>query len=131
MAQPGVERRQRRRANVAAMATVVKDGIVVGRYVVQNLSAAGALLTGRDGAREGDGLWVRLEVPGRPQLVVRARVVRRAPAASDLMAMAIAFRHSDADGEDAVQQVVLDALEDRERSEPFFKDAEHYNRARA
>lgn len=128
MEQPGIERRQRQRASVAAMATVVKDGIVVGRYVVQNLSAAGALLTGRDGAREGDGLWVRLEVPGRPRLVVRARVVRRAAAASDLTAIAVAFRHATVDGEDAVQQVVLDALEERERAEPFFKD---YTRALA
>jgi len=128
MSEAGLERRARQRSNVAAMATVVKGETLVGRYVVQNLSAKGALLTGRDGVKEGDGLLVRLELPGVVPLVLSARVVRRATAASDLTAFAVAFRHRSADSEDAIQQVVLEALENQERAQPFFKDAEDYAR---
>jgi len=128
MSEAGLERRARQRSAVAAMATVVRGETLVGRYVVQNLSARGALLTGRDGVEEGDGLLVRLELPGQVPLVLSAKVVRRAAAASDLTAFAVAFRHRSADSEDLIHQVVLEALEDRERAQPFFKDAEHYAR---
>ena len=42
----GFERRTHRRVDVAATAIVLKRGVDSGRYLVQNLSAAGALLTG-------------------------------------------------------------------------------------
>jgi PilZ domain len=120
------ERRGERRVDVPATAIVVKGGADAGRFLVQNLSATGALLTGGDAVRVGDSVLLRLEVMGHRPVVIQARVLRRASASSDVTALAVEFRHRSPDTEDAIQQVVLDALEDAVKSEPFFKDAEFY-----
>jgi len=129
MAELWQERRSQRRAGVAALASLVREGVTVGRFLVQNLSASGALLTGRDLAKDGDLLLVRLELPGRAPMSLSARVVRRVPTPSDLTAFAVEFRHRSPDTEDAIQQVVLDALEAAVDAAPFFDAAEHDARA--
>lgn len=120
------ERRVHQRADLAAVAIVVRGGTDVGRFLVQNLSAAGALLTGGNGAQVGDSVLIRLEVSGHTPVVVNARVLRRAQT-DDVTALAVEFRHRSPDTEDAIHEAVLGALEDAERSQPFFKDAEHYS----
>jgi len=126
MTSVGLERRTHRRIDVAATAIVLKHGVDSGRYLVQNLSAAGALLTGGDTVEVGDSLLVRIEMTGRTPVVVGARVVRSAKAAPDMTALAVEFKHSSPDTEDAIHEAVLDALEEAVKSEPFFKDVDHY-----
>jgi hypothetical protein len=122
-----VERRHHQRVDVRATAILERGGQRA-RYLVQNLSAHGALLTGTDDVADATPLDLELELPGRDRVSVRAKVLRRAPAAGDMVALAVAFRHRSPDTEDAIQQAVLEALEEAHRSEPFYKDAEYYER---
>lgn len=126
MSEVKYERRGERRVDVPATAVVVKGGADAGRFLVQNLSATGALLTGGDGVNVGDSVLLRLEVSGHRPVVILARVVRRAAAASEVAVLAVEFRHRSPDTEDAIQQVVLDVLEEAVKSEPFFKNVEFY-----
>lgn len=126
MATHGIERRKHRRVDLPATAVLIRGGLDAGRYVVQNLSAAGALLTGDGDVEVGTPVQFRLEMDGHAPVSVRGRVVRRAETVSDLVVLAVAFHHRRPDTEDAIQQAVLDALELAARSEPFFKDVSHY-----
>jgi hypothetical protein len=121
-----IERRAHSRAELPAAAVLLRVGVDAGRYVVQNLSAAGALLTGDADVAVGSPLELRLEIGGRAPVVVKGRVIRRARTIANLVALAVSFRHRSPDTEDAIQQAVLDALEIAVRSEPFFKDVRHY-----
>ena len=121
-----VERRSHRRADLPATAVLVRGGVDSGRYVVQNLSAAGALLTGDASVELGAQVELRLEFSDHTPVRVRGRVVRRAETVAEMVVLAVAFRHRSPDTEDAIQQAVLDSLEVAVRSEPFFKDASHY-----
>lgn len=121
-----IERRAHRRVDLSATAVLMRGGLDAGRFIVQNLSAAGALLTGAGIVPDEPTVQLRLEIDGRSPVVVRGRVVRRAETGADMVALAISFRHPSPDTEDAIQQAVLDALEVAVRSEPFFKDVQHY-----
>jgi hypothetical protein len=112
--------------DLPATAVLLRSGVDTGRYIVQNLSAAGALLTGDGDVTPGSEVVLRLEIDGHAPVVVRGRIVRRAETGADMVALAVSFRHRSPDTEDAIQQAVLDALELAVRSEPFFKDAQHY-----
>jgi hypothetical protein len=121
-----IERRTHRRMDLSATAVLLKSGVDTRRYIVQNLSAAGALLTGEGDVASGSEVVLRLEIHGHAPVVVRGRIVRRAETVANMVAMAVSFRHRSPDTEDAIQQAVLDALELAVRSEPFFKDVQHY-----
>jgi hypothetical protein len=121
-----IERRAHSRAELPATAVLLRGGVDAGRYIVQNLSAAGALLTGDADVDVGSPVELRLEIGSRGPVIVKGRVIRRAKTISNLVALAISFRHRSPDTEDAIQQAVLDALELAVRSEPFFKDVQHY-----
>jgi hypothetical protein len=121
-----IERRAHRRVDLPATAVLVRAGTDRGRYIVQNLSAAGALLTGDGDVPIGSPVNLRLEINGHAPVSVRGRVLRRGETVANMVALAISFRHSSPDTEDAIQQAVLDALESAVRSEPFFKDVQHY-----
>lgn len=121
-----VERRRHRRSDLPATAVLVRGGLDSGRYVVQNLSAAGALLTGDADVEVGTPVELRLEFADHDPVRVRGRVVRRAETVAEMVVLAIAFRHRSPDTEDAIHQAVLDSLEEAVRSEPFFKDVSHY-----
>ncbi len=121
-----IERRAHRRVDLPATAVLMRGGVDAGRFIVQNLSAAGALLTGHGDLPDGAAVQLRLEFDAGNRVVLRGRVVRRAETGANMVALAIAFRHASPDTEDAIQQAVLDALEVAVRSEPFFKDVQHY-----
>lgn len=118
MAYLGFERRSNRRADVPATATVVKAGAAAGRFIVANLSAAGALLIGDSELGRGDLALLRLESPGCAPVMVHARIVRGGNG-EGVNALAVEFRHRRPDTEDAIQDVVLSALEADLRSRRF------------
>lgn len=115
MAYLGFERRSNRRADVPATATLLRGGADAGRFEVANLSAAGALLIGASELGRGDHALLRLEAPGCEPVVVHARVVRGGDG-DGVNALAVEFRHRSPDTEDAIQDVVLSALEEDARS---------------
>lgn len=114
-----LERRSHPRADLGATAVLVMGGRDTARFVVQNLSARGALLTGSRSLDVARPCSLRLELGSAQPVTLRARVVRRAPIVRGLFALAVEFVHR-ADTEDAVQQAVLEALEARAGAAPFF-----------
>ncbi|GMV14194.1 MAG: PilZ domain-containing protein [Myxococcales bacterium] len=115
MAYVGFERRSNRRADVPATAVLLRGGAAGGRFDVANLSAAGALLIGASELGRGDHALLRLEAPGCEPVVVHARIVRGGDG-DGVNALAVEFRHRSPDTEDAIQDVVLSALEEDARS---------------
>jgi hypothetical protein len=125
MAYGGLERRAMRRADVPATAILVRGGADAGRFDVANLSAAGALLIGDSALGRGDHALLRIEAPGCRPVVVHARIVRGGNG-DGVNALAVEFRHRSPDTEDAIQDVVLSALEEDARSgrfEALYADA--------
>lgn len=119
MAYVGFERRSNRRADVPATAVLLRGGADAGRFAVANLSAAGALLIGESELGRGDHALLRLEAPGCESVVVHARIVRGGDG-DGVNALAVEFRHRSPDTEDAIQDVVLSALEEDARASRRF-----------
>lgn len=115
------DQRAHRRVELPASAVVLDNGQECGRYVVQNLCAAGALLTGNLGLCEGDEADFRIELAPDRAVAVRGRILRRAPIDRGLWALALELVEPSADVEDEIQQAVLEALEMAALREPFFK----------
>ena len=115
MAFEGIERRSNRRVDVPATATLVRGGATASRFIVANLSAAGALLIGDSELGRGDSALMRIESPGCEPVLVRARILRGG-SGDGVNALAVEFRHRSPDTEDAIQDVVLCALEAEARS---------------
>jgi CheY-like chemotaxis protein len=107
MVQPLVERRSHERGRIAAIAIVWSQDRRPTRYVVEDLSAGGALLSGGPELALGENLALSLHVAGVHLVDVRADVIRHAPAKGT----AVAFRNVHALDEDMIQQAVLGALE--------------------
>ncbi len=110
------ERRQSARCDVFATATLLQRGGSVGRFMVQNLSAGGALLTGGHDVRTSAPLRVLLELPGGEPLTVGAHVKRRV-VEGDLVALAVAFRHMSNSSEDRIQDAMLEMIAAAHRAE--------------
>src|SRR6266542_2582138 len=110
-----VERRIDHRASVAATAIVwIEDQRPV-RYLVDDLSAGGALLTAGPRLPVGQSLGLSLHIPSQPPLVIDGVIVRSSESSS--VALAVAFRSLNPADEDAIQQAVLTALEAQNRGE--------------
>lgn len=118
MAYVGFERRSNRRVDVPATASLVRAGEATDRFIVANLSAAGALLIGDSELGRGDSALLRLESPDCEPVFVHARVVRGGNG-DGVNALAVEFRHRSPDTEDAIHDVVLSALEADLRSQRF------------
>jgi CheY-like chemotaxis protein len=98
---------------VAAIAIVWSDDRGPSRYLVEDLSASGALLCGGPELPVRHGLGISLHVAGVHLLDLRAEVIRHCGS----RAIAVAFRDMKAGDEDAIQQAVLAALEAYRRGE--------------
>ena len=107
MVQPLVERRSHERGRVAAIAIVWSEERGPIRYVVEDLSAGGALLSGGPELAVGERLTLGLHVAGVHLVDLRAEAIRHTPARGT----AVAFRDVRALDEDMIQQAVLGALE--------------------
>ncbi len=115
------EKRAHRRVELPASAIFIEDGQESRRFVVQNLCAAGALLTGSVGLYEGQEGEFRIELTPERAVAVRGRVLRAAPIERGIWALALELVEPTADVEDEIQQAILDALEQSALTEPFFK----------
>ncbi|MBI5479920.1 MAG: PilZ domain-containing protein [Deltaproteobacteria bacterium] len=105
------ERRRHPRSEVVATAVVLATNKYAGHYLVENLSAGGALLVGDAELEPGERLKMLLQLPGRKPISLSAEVVRRQVNDAQECLFAVAFRHLSAGIEDTIQQVVLATLE--------------------
>jgi len=105
------DRRKHPRFNVPATASIFHDGLELGRYLVQNLSLGGALLTGDSKAPEDVVVQVLLELDDHRSIEIEARVVRHLYAFGQTTALAIAFEHADSYSEDMITEAMLDQME--------------------
>jgi hypothetical protein len=110
------ERRRFQRVDLRATAMLLQRGGAIGRFVVQNLSASGALLTGAHDVRRSAPLRLVLELPGGEAVTLGVRVRRRATI-GDVVALAVSFRHLQASSEDRIQEAILDQLDRSHREE--------------
>jgi CheY-like chemotaxis protein len=100
------ETRRETRAPLLATALVSKAGQECGRFKVVNLSARGALISGRPGLAVGDSVELALRLPWTPILRAEAIVVRHHADTGDQPTAALAFRAiADVDRE-AIDQAV-------------------------
>ena len=76
------ERRAHRRIDLPASAVLLRGGTEAQRFVMQNLSAAGALLTGSRPLPENRLLLFRLDLPAHAPIAVRGKVSRQAVVAA-------------------------------------------------
>lgn len=108
----GEKRRLRRGAPSATAFLSVAGGPPIGPYVVNNLSAGGALLSGIEPLPIGASLHLDLRLPGRRPIGITGVVVRAQGSAADGSAsFAIAFREVGPDLHGVIQQAVTAALE--------------------
>lgn len=104
------ERRQHPRSEVAATAVVLTANGYSGQYLVENLSAGGALLVGDARLQPGERLKVLLHLPGQP-MRISAEVLRRQGYGAEECLFPVAFRDLSPEVEDTLQEVVLATLE--------------------
>ncbi len=113
MVQPIVERRRHERGRVAAIAIVWSDDRAPQRYLVEDLSASGALLIGGPAVPIGQTIGLSLHVAGVHLLDLHGQIIRQ----SGARALAVAFRAIKPVDEDTIHQTVLGALEAFRRGE--------------
>jgi CheY-like chemotaxis protein len=107
MVQAIVERRKHERGKLSAIGIVWSNDQGPVRYVVEDLSASGALLSGGPELPLGDKIGLSLHTAGVHLVDVRAEVIRHTPTHRT----AVAFRDVRPLDEDMIQQAVLGALE--------------------
>jgi hypothetical protein len=71
------ERRYRTRAHVIGTAIVLADERYVGTFLIENVSASGALLAGDSLLSVGDQVRVLLQIRGCSRVAIRAKISRR------------------------------------------------------
>lgn len=98
------------RVDLPRTAMILQRGGPVGRFVVQNLTPQGALLTGAHAVKRSAPLRVMLELPSGEALTVGAHV-KRAAAFGDFVALSVAFRHLSESSEDRIQEAILGLLD--------------------
>lgn len=107
----GSERRQHPRARVAATASVMREREKLGDYLVENVSAGGALITLGPVLPEGTRIRMSLKLRGRRPIGAEAAVVRHAALPGGRPGFGVEFRNLPADLQDALQRAVLRELE--------------------
>jgi hypothetical protein len=103
-------KRQAARARVGATAFVLRAEGCAGPFVVDNLSAGGALLLGGSGWRPGETFEIQLRLHSGAELRTSAAVLR-CERRREEMSVAVQFQNMPADVEDALQDAVAAALE--------------------
>jgi len=107
------DRRREPRCEVAATATVLAAGSrCLGTYVVENLSAGGALLAGDAALAVGGRVRLLLHLPRRRPIGLTADVLRR-DGDPPARRFAVAFRNLTPLMQDAIQRFVLISLQRR------------------
>src|SRR5229473_6272619 len=71
------ERRHRTRAHMIGTAIVLADERYVGTFLIENVSASGALLAGDSLLSVGDQVRVLLQIRGCSRVAIRAKISRR------------------------------------------------------
>lgn len=113
MNDPRRDRRSRPRAELSSPCFLLLDGQPVGPFLVENLSAGGAMLTGGTSLPAGATVFLQLQLPGRRDpMSVAATVVRGPEATPRGASFAVEFRDLAPEDEDAIQSAVLEALEE-------------------
>lgn len=111
-----MERRSHSRGDLPITAVLFKRNATLGRFVVQNLSAGGALLTGQHDVDVDERVRVVLPLPGREPLVLSGRVVRRASAPNQLCVLGVEFEHRSPRTEDEIQEALVTEIQRRATS---------------
>ena len=112
----GTERRTQPRVAIHAAAVVIRDRVPLGLYLVENLSASGALLVGGPSLKPGEAVRVVLRVPRRRPLTVHA-VVARDHRDDEAPGVGVAFRQVPSDVQDAITELVTRGLQHRSAAE--------------
>ena len=109
------ERRKHARSRIGATAMVLRDGVVQGEYLVENLCAGGALLAcGGRVPTLAQHLQIVLRMPRRPALTLKAQVVRQESRRTGETFIALEFVHVPMWMEDVIQKAVVYSLERKE-----------------
>lgn len=109
-------RRHPRSGGVTATAVVLAENRYAGAFVVEDLSAGGALLIGDPRLDLGEYVNILLQLEGKRPLHLWAEVVRHQVREAGEHLFAVAFRNMRATEEDRIQGAVLSALERRRAS---------------
>lgn len=104
------ERRRYERRAVVASAAVLTDTKYVGTYLVENLSAGGALLVGDARLEVGERVQVLLHLPGKEPVHLVAKIVRQQVNGAAEHRFAVAFHELSSAIGNQHQQVVLATL---------------------
>ena len=102
---PRSDRRRWPRVKLPISVQVLRDHRPLGTYMVANLSAGGALLSGGPEVAPGTEIEILLHFAGRRPVALPARVVRSAPS------IAVSFHRLSPDQEDLIHDAVLSHLE--------------------
>lgn len=106
------ERRRHPRSEIVATATILSTKGNASSYLVENLSAGGALLVGGDDHLEpGARVRMLLHLPERKPLSLSAVVIRRQAHGAKGHGLAVNFQHLSPEIQDVIQEVVLTTLE--------------------
>jgi hypothetical protein len=106
-----IDRRQAPRSRTMGWAMVVAPNRYIGTFLLENLSASGALLVGDATLAPGDAVQLLLRLPYRSRrLSVRARIIRQATRDQHSV-FAVQFTHISEAAKDALQEAVLHDLQ--------------------
>lgn len=109
------ERRAHARVDLGTGAVVFGADDFRGNYMVQNLCAKGALLTGsmrgNVALTRGEQVNLLLQLPDGPSIELEAKVVRCAATTDQLMALAVEFETVSPSVEDAIHEALLGAID--------------------
>ena len=105
------DRRRHRRARIAATATAFLEHERLGDYLVENVSASGALISLGPLLAVSDELRISLALRNEQPLSMAATVVRSALLPGGRRGLGLEFRNVDPEVQDTLQQAVLRELE--------------------
>lgn len=104
------ERREFPRGQVVASTVGIQNGGFTSRYVVDDLSAGGALLRGQGRLEPGESIRLLMELPRSAPFGLDARVVRARHGTNGECTVGVTFDHRDDGARDLIHDVVMDAL---------------------